>query len=115
MISEIDFLFFFFYLQYSIWNVIWLGWNIFVICFYLNVGVLNRDSSGILNLGTGSVSWFEVNGYGCRPSYPTNGTEADPTVPPRPEQPVPGCLLDYTIVEIIQAGLQCLLAVSFPQ
>lgn len=27
---------------------------------------------------------------------------------------MPGCLLDYTIVEIIQAGMQCLLAVSIP-
>ncbi|XP_063700644.1 sodium/potassium-transporting ATPase subunit beta-1-interacting protein [Culicoides brevitarsis] len=98
-------------LSYSIWNVIWLGWNIFVICFYLNVGVLDRDTSGILNLGTGSVSWFEANGYGCKPSYSTNHTEPDPFKPPRPEQPVPGCLLDYTIVEIIQAGQQCLLAI----
>uniref|UniRef100_A0A336LU54 Sodium/potassium-transporting ATPase subunit beta-1-interacting protein n=1 Tax=Culicoides sonorensis TaxID=179676 RepID=A0A336LU54_CULSO len=96
---------------YSIWNVIWLGWNIFVICFYTNIGILNRDTSDILNLGTGSVSWFEVNGYGCRASYSTNNTlEIDVFKPPRPEQ-VDGCLLDYYIVEVIQAGLQCLLAI----
>lgn len=31
-------------LQYVVWNVLWLGWNIFVICLYLEVGVLNRVS-----------------------------------------------------------------------
>lgn len=58
------------------------------------------------------MSWFEVNGYGCRATYPTNITqEIDPYRPLRPES-VDGCLLDYYIIEIIQAGLQCLLAVS---
>ena len=32
------------YFQYSLWNVIWIGWNAFLICFYLNVGVLDRVS-----------------------------------------------------------------------
>lgn len=35
---------FFFYFQYSVWNVLWLGWNTFLICFYLNVGILDRVS-----------------------------------------------------------------------
>lgn len=29
-------------LQYLIWNFLWIGWNAFLICFYLNVGVLDR-------------------------------------------------------------------------
>ena len=28
-------------LQYGIWHIIWLGWNIFIICLYLNVGALS--------------------------------------------------------------------------
>lgn len=35
-----------FYFQYSVWNVLWIGWNTFLICFYLNVGVLDRVSIG---------------------------------------------------------------------
>jgi sodium/potassium-transporting ATPase subunit beta-1-interacting protein len=69
------------------------------------------QDSDILNLGTGSVSWFEVNGYGCKPTYPINITSEDPYRLVRPEK-VDDCLLDYFIVEIIQAGLHCLLAVS---
>ena len=29
-------------LQYSVWQVLWLAWNSFVICFYLDIGVLNK-------------------------------------------------------------------------
>ncbi|XP_053687891.1 sodium/potassium-transporting ATPase subunit beta-1-interacting protein isoform X2 [Sabethes cyaneus] len=93
---------------YSLWNLLWIGWNAFLICFYLNAGVLDRDSD-LLNLGTGSVSWFEVNGYGCKPTYPMNITSEDPYRPVRPER-VDGCLLDYHIVEIVQSSLQCALA-----
>lgn len=28
--------------QYLLWNFIWIGWNAFLICFYLDVGTLNR-------------------------------------------------------------------------
>ncbi|XP_055538114.1 sodium/potassium-transporting ATPase subunit beta-1-interacting protein isoform X3 [Wyeomyia smithii] len=93
---------------YSLWNLLWIGWNAFLICFYLNAGILDRDSD-LLNLGTGSVSWFEVNGYGCKPTYPMNITSEDPYRPVRPER-VDGCLLDYHIVEIVQSSLQCALA-----
>lgn len=67
-----------------------------------------------MNLGTGSVSWFEVNGYGCKPIYPTNITSEDPYRPIRPER-VDDCLLDYPLVEVIQSGVQCTLAVSHLQ
>ncbi|XP_038115780.1 sodium/potassium-transporting ATPase subunit beta-1-interacting protein isoform X1 [Culex quinquefasciatus] len=93
---------------YSLWNLLWIGWNVFLICFYLNVGLLDRDSD-LLNLGTGSVSWFEVNGYGCKPTYPMNITSEDPYRPVRPER-VDGCLLDYHILEIGHSGVQCALA-----
>ncbi|XP_017474171.1 PREDICTED: sodium/potassium-transporting ATPase subunit beta-1-interacting protein-like [Rhagoletis zephyria] len=95
-------------ITYLVWSFIWIGWNAFLICFYLNVGILDRDSD-LLNLGTGSVSWFEVNGYGCKPTYPVNITSDDPFRPIRPER-VDDCLLDYTIVEVVQSGVQCALA-----
>lgn len=31
-------------LQYSTWSLLWLGWNVFVICLYLEVGILKRVS-----------------------------------------------------------------------
>jgi len=64
------------------------------------------QDSNLLNLGTGSVSWFEANGYGCKPTY--NMTADDPIRPERVE----GCLLDYELVEITHSGVQCALAVS---
>ncbi|XP_052838880.1 uncharacterized protein LOC128254101 isoform X2 [Drosophila gunungcola] len=93
-------------ITYLIWNFLWIGWNAFLICFYLNVGQLDRNSD-LLNLGTGSVSWFEANGYGCKPTY--SMTADDPLQPQRPEH-VEGCLLDYPLVEITHSGVQCALA-----
>lgn len=143
--------------QYTIWTLLWIGWNIFLICFYLNVGVLNRVStwngsiknentsdstfwylqqpkcqnnefesetilltfgslnfqdSDMLNLGTGSISWFEVNGYGCVPTYPTNITSEDPYRMVRPEF-VEGCFLEYFTIEVIHSAVQLCFAVIF--
>lgn len=67
-------------------------------------------NSDILNLGTGSISWFEINGYGCKATYSTNLTAEDHFTLVRPEK-VEGCLLDYTIVEIIHASIQLILLV----
>ena len=30
--------------QYTVWGILWLGWNIFVICFYLSIGILDKVS-----------------------------------------------------------------------
>uniref|UniRef100_A0A1I8NMS7 Sodium/potassium-transporting ATPase subunit beta-1-interacting protein n=1 Tax=Stomoxys calcitrans TaxID=35570 RepID=A0A1I8NMS7_STOCA len=65
--------------------------------------------SDLLNLGTGSYSWFEVNGYGCKATYNTNITSEDPFRPLRPER-VDDCLLTYDIVEVVHSGVQCILA-----
>ncbi|XP_054715251.1 sodium/potassium-transporting ATPase subunit beta-1-interacting protein-like [Uloborus diversus] len=92
---------------YAVWNSLWLGWNIFVICVYMETGLLTRDTE-VLNLGTGSRSWWLANGVGCDPVY--NTTHDDPLFFPTPSS-VEGCLLEYFYVEAIQAFLQCLLAV----
>ena len=43
-------------LTYLVWCLVWTAWNIFVICYYLDLGELNRkkDKSEILSFGTGS-------------------------------------------------------------
>lgn len=71
---------------------------------------LTTQNSDILNFGTGSVSWFESNGPGCKPIFPANAT-IDPFRPTRPER-VDGCLLDYQLIEVIQSSVQSFLAVS---
>ncbi|XP_043677783.1 sodium/potassium-transporting ATPase subunit beta-1-interacting protein isoform X2 [Vespula pensylvanica] len=92
-------------ISYCIWNTLWLGWNIFMICFYLSVGVLDKNSD-ILNLGTGSFSWWHVNGPGCKAVYDV--TEPELFRPARPSN-VTDCVLDYEVVEILHASTQCLL------
>ncbi|XP_074109865.1 sodium/potassium-transporting ATPase subunit beta-1-interacting protein isoform X2 [Cotesia typhae] len=93
-------------ISYCIWDILWLGWNIFCICFYLEAGSLNtRDD--YLNLGTGSFSWWQVNGPGCKPIYDI--IEPELLRPARPKN-VTDCLLKYETIEILHASTQCLLA-----
>lgn len=33
---------FFIPLQYTVWAAIWVAWNVFIICFYLEVGGLSK-------------------------------------------------------------------------
>lgn len=92
---------------YLLWTLIWIGWNSFVICFYMEAGTLTRDSS-VLNMGTGSRSWWEANGFGCEATF--NFSSSNGILAITKPVSVTGCLLDYYYVECIQAGIQCLLA-----
>lgn len=92
---------------YIIWTLLWIGWNVFVICLYMEVGILSRDSS-ILNIGTGSRSWWEANGFGCDAVF--NYSSSDDILAVTKPVSVNGCLLQYYYIECIQAGVQCLLA-----
>lgn len=85
---------------YCIWSIIWLVWNAFVICFYLEVGILSRDLP-ILNIGTGNKSWWINNGIGC---HGANVSSIFYWI-------TDGCVLQYYYVEVIHAGVQCVLAV----
>ncbi|XP_032670327.1 uncharacterized protein LOC116843733 isoform X5 [Odontomachus brunneus] len=92
-------------ISYCVWNTLWLGWNIFIICFYLNVGILDKNSD-ILNLGTGSFSWWHVNGPGCKAVYDV--MEPELFRPARPSN-VTDCVLNYEVIEILHAATQCIL------
>ncbi|XP_064473588.1 sodium/potassium-transporting ATPase subunit beta-1-interacting protein 3-like [Ornithodoros turicata] len=93
--------------SYLAWSLVWIGWNVFIICFYLEVGALSRDSS-ILNIGTGSRSWWEANGFGCKATF--NFSSSNDILAITKPVSVEGCLLNYFYVECIQAGVQCFLA-----
>nr|XP_042903392.1 sodium/potassium-transporting ATPase subunit beta-1-interacting protein 1-like isoform X2 [Parasteatoda tepidariorum] len=92
---------------YAVWTSLWLGWNVFVICVYFEAGILTRDTE-VLNMGTGSRSWWLVNGAGCRPIY--NTSHEDPFYFPTPSS-VEGCVIEYFYIEAIQAAVQCFLAI----
>lgn len=67
------------------------------------------QDSDILNLGTGSFSWWHVNGPGCKAIYDV--TEPELFRPARPTN-VTDCVLDYEVIEILHAATQCILGVS---
>lgn len=37
-------------LQYAVWLVLWVAWNVFIICFYLEVGDLSKVTSDFVLL-----------------------------------------------------------------
>ncbi|KAL0901698.1 hypothetical protein ABMA27_006890 [Loxostege sticticalis] len=86
-------------LAYAIWSFMWLTWNVFLICYYLNFGFLNRES-GLLSLGTDSVSWWEWNGWGCQPVW----GEADKPSTWRPTR-VDGCFVQWHYIELGQSAV----------
>ena len=102
-----------FIIAYLIWSVIWVAWNAFLICFYLNVGQLDNQVD-ILSFGTGSYSWWWVNGYGCTPDFFANDTTIDSFEsnhhPPKPKV-VTGCLVEYQYVEVTHACVQLVLGI----
>lgn len=99
---------------YSVWSIIWIGWNIFIICFYLEVGILTRDMP-ILNLGTGNKSWWLDHGIGCEIANQTSssGTSHNALIQRDvpSEEEVTGCIIQYYYVEVIHAGIQVLFSV----
>uniref|UniRef100_A0ABM5ETK8 Sodium/potassium-transporting ATPase subunit beta-1-interacting protein n=1 Tax=Pogona vitticeps TaxID=103695 RepID=A0ABM5ETK8_9SAUR len=51
---------------YAVWLVLWVGWNAFIICFYLEVGHLSQDRDFIMTFNTSlHRSWWMENGPGC--------------------------------------------------
>ncbi|XP_076456371.1 uncharacterized protein LOC143290741 [Babylonia areolata] len=104
-----------FVVVYVVWSLLWLGWNIFVICLYMEVGILKRNRERyILTIGTESKSWWLEHGIGCEV---TNDTwEASPAEQAKSSRPIPpeefvqGCVLHYYYVEVIHAAVQVLLA-----
>ncbi|KAK6186669.1 hypothetical protein SNE40_005955 [Patella caerulea] len=105
-----------FIIVFTVWSLLWLGWNMFVICLYLEVGVLSRTRNlYILNIGTKNKSWWLEHGVGCRITNTTWLQESPPPVdasrPIPPEEFVEGCMVQYYYVEVIHAGVQCLLSI----
>lgn len=89
----------FFYVCF-VWTPFWIGWNVFVICFYLNVGSLDRNDGTIFNWGTNGQTWWFKNVPGCGRTYNSSlGVVV-----------VENCVLEYYYVEIIEAAVHIVLA-----
>ncbi|XP_050519388.1 sodium/potassium-transporting ATPase subunit beta-1-interacting protein [Diabrotica virgifera virgifera] len=85
-------------IAYLLWHLFWIGWNIFMICLYLNVAGLDHEKNKVLKLDLSSDSWWKKGGPGCR-------------VKNVDSEEYEGCLINYVHVEIVQAGIQCFLTV----
>lgn len=61
---------------------------------------------------TGSISWWQTNGPGCKVIFLANHSTIDDPLEPLKPDFISGCIVEYQYVEIVQAGLQAILAVS---
>ncbi|XP_054079948.1 sodium/potassium-transporting ATPase subunit beta-1-interacting protein 1 [Rissa tridactyla] len=95
-------------MMYAVWLVLWVGWNAFIICFYLEVGRLSQDRDFIMTFNTSlHRSWWMENGPGClvTPVMNSNLALEDHHV-----ITVSGCLLDYQYIEVVSSATQIFLA-----
>ncbi|XP_061590695.1 sodium/potassium-transporting ATPase subunit beta-1-interacting protein 4 [Cololabis saira] len=95
-------------IMYLLWMLLWLGWNVFVSCLYLDLGGLSKDSD-ILSLGVSSHrSWWKDNGPGCEShSLPSAGWQSQEN----PElTTVLSCWLQYQHIEVLHCSVQLLLS-----
>uniref|UniRef100_A0A669D6X1 Sodium/potassium-transporting ATPase subunit beta-1-interacting protein n=2 Tax=Oreochromis TaxID=8139 RepID=A0A669D6X1_ORENI len=93
---------------YAVWLVVWVGWNSFIICFYLEVGNLSQDRDFLMTFNTSlHRSWWMEHGPGClvTPVLDSRMAPDDHHV-----ITVSGCLLDYQYIEVLSSAIQILLA-----
>ena len=95
-------------LAYTLWTTFWLGFNAFIVCYYLDVGDLNSDDD-ILSFGTGSFSWWLVNSPGCQPHYNTTKVPENANHPLKPSFVV-GCHMRYQDIEVTHAAIQIVIS-----
>ncbi|XP_012933380.1 sodium/potassium-transporting ATPase subunit beta-1-interacting protein 2 isoform X3 [Heterocephalus glaber] len=96
---------------YAVWLVLWVTWNVFVICFYLEAGDLSKETDLLLTFNISMHrSWWMENGPGC---MVTSVTPAPDWAPEDHRYiTVSGCLLEYQYVEVAHSALQIALAIS---
>ncbi|XP_004644214.2 sodium/potassium-transporting ATPase subunit beta-1-interacting protein 4 [Octodon degus] len=95
-------------MAYAVWAAIWVTWNVFIICFYLEVGGLSRDSELLTFNFSWHRSWWQEHGPGC----PHAGASlAGPrTLHGQALGSSTGCALEPGHVEALHSGLQILVA-----
>uniref|UniRef100_A0A8C2TXC7 Sodium/potassium-transporting ATPase subunit beta-1-interacting protein n=1 Tax=Coturnix japonica TaxID=93934 RepID=A0A8C2TXC7_COTJA len=97
-------------IMYAVWLVLWVGWNAFIICFYLEVGHLSQDRDFIMTFNTSlHRSWWMENGPGCLVTPVLNSRLA---LEDHHVITVSGCLLDYQYIEVLSSAAQIFLALT---
>ncbi|KAL1286244.1 Sodium/potassium-transporting ATPase subunit beta-1-interacting protein [Trichinella pseudospiralis] len=81
------------------WIPVWIAWNIFLACFYCNVGSLDRvEDLLVLNWGTQARSWWFSHTPSCKFHYDQiTGNMI-----------VNDCIIPYYVIEVIIAVVHCL-------
>ncbi|KAF3860587.1 hypothetical protein F7725_000842 [Dissostichus mawsoni] len=91
---------------YTVWAALWVAWNVFIICFYLDVGGLSKDSDLLTFNISAHHSWWSEHGPGCvrreMPQAPgVHTTESHSYIT------VMGCLMDYQYIELLGFVYAC--------
>ncbi|XP_024148956.2 sodium/potassium-transporting ATPase subunit beta-1-interacting protein 4 isoform X1 [Oryzias melastigma] len=94
---------------YIVWAAVWVAWNVFVICFYLDVGGLSKDSDLLTFNISAHHSWWSEHGPGCiRREMPeaagVRSTESHSYIT------VMGCHMEYQYIEVLHSSMQILIA-----
>uniref|UniRef100_A0A674PCY4 Sodium/potassium-transporting ATPase subunit beta-1-interacting protein n=1 Tax=Takifugu rubripes TaxID=31033 RepID=A0A674PCY4_TAKRU len=94
---------------YTVWAALWVAWNVFIICFYLDVGGLSKDSDLLTFNISAHHSWWGEHGPGCvrREMHQAPGVR---TTDSQSYITVMGCLLGYQYIEVAHSGAQILVA-----
>eukprot|EP00070_Physeter_catodon_P021357 XP_023982739.1 sodium/potassium-transporting ATPase subunit beta-1-interacting protein 3 [Physeter catodon] len=93
---------------YTVWTALWVTWNVFIICFYLEVGGLSKDTDLMTFNISVHRSWWREHGPGCvRRVLPpsAHGMMDDYTY-----VSVTGCIVDFQYLEVIHSAVQILLS-----
>uniref|UniRef100_A0A8C4MZI5 Sodium/potassium-transporting ATPase subunit beta-1-interacting protein n=1 Tax=Equus asinus asinus TaxID=83772 RepID=A0A8C4MZI5_EQUAS len=94
---------------YAVWAAVWVTWNVFIICFYLEVGGLSKDSELLTFNLSRHHSWWREHGLGCVREEPAASLGLLDSQAPVPGH---GCALEHGYVEALHSALQILVAVS---
>ncbi|XP_063113442.1 sodium/potassium-transporting ATPase subunit beta-1-interacting protein 3 isoform X5 [Cavia porcellus] len=94
---------------YSVWTALWITWNVFIICFYLEVGGLSKDTDLMTFNISVHRSWWREHGPGCvrRVLPPSAHSMMDDYT----YVSVTGCVVDFQYLEVIHSAVQILLSV----
>ncbi|XP_041103339.1 sodium/potassium-transporting ATPase subunit beta-1-interacting protein 3 isoform X2 [Polyodon spathula] len=93
---------------YSVWTALWVAWNVFIICFYLEVGGLSKDTDFMTFNISMHRSWWREHGPGCvRMEVPAPATRS---LDDHSYISVTGCIVEFQYLEVIHSSYQILLA-----
>ncbi|KAJ1122676.1 hypothetical protein NDU88_001161 [Pleurodeles waltl] len=93
---------------YTLWTAVWVTWNVFVICFYLEVGGLSKESELLTFNISHHQSWWSEHGPGCQRKEESlaaiKGVDAQSYIS------IVNCVVEYQYIEVLHSAFQILIA-----